>query len=426
MISITPGRALGALLFLGLLGAPAEWLLKSSDHRNLSKAVADYYEAVQEKKDVQESLEKVMKQIESVNKRLKDTDVLTAVEDWEEVFRMVSAERLSGSLRIKKAAVTPARLSNQVDFDLAYWIPKDYEPKRNGAMPMLITVPAPGEKAAEHLDKYWGDAGLRDSTILIALPIQGDAGIWGAFGDGEAPGGIFQVMNALGALQREVHMDWNRIFLAGKDQGYSVVEAVAAAFPNLWAGVIALGDIPEPSTAHLGNFRNLPTLVLQPKADEAGGAAEEEVKSELASKIGELGFGNCTVEKGGAAQAAAWMQATRRNAYPSEITFSPVDNRATSAHWISLGPVEVAEGPRVEAKADRETNTITIDAQKVPSIVISLNDVLVDLGKPVRFVINGATTEQSVPRSAIEMIKDQSRAGDWGRIFVNRVSEDIP
>lgn len=417
MISTPSSRAVGALLLLGLLGAPVEQLLKSNDHRTLSKAVADYYEAVQEKKDVQESLEKVMKQIESVNKRLKDKDVLTAVEDWEEVFRMVSAERLGGSLKIKKAAVTPARLANQVDFDLAYWIPKNYEPKRSGAAPMLITVPAAGESPAEHLDKHWNDAGLRDSAILIALPMQGDAGIWGAFGDPDAPGGIFQVMNALGALQREVHMDWNRIFLAGNGQGYSAVEAVAAAFPNLWAGLIALGDIPEPNTAYLGNFRNLSTLVLG-----TGGAA-----ASLESKIGELGFGNCTVEKeGGAAQAAAWMQATRRNAYPSEITFSPVENRATSAHWLSLGPVEVSEGPRVEAKADRATNTITIDAQKVPSIVISLNDVLVDLDKPVRFVINGATTEQSVPRSAIEMIKDQSRAGDWGRIFVNRVSEDIP
>jgi len=410
-------RIFGALSILALALTPADLKLKPNEHKTFSKLVSDYFTAFDEQKGIQEKLQKFIDLIETTDKRLKNQQILSSVSDWEEVFRLVTAERLKQTIKIKKGEVAIAKVKHHTGRDVvfAYCLPKTYSTK--SVLPLILTVPDAGEDPSAHLNAHWNDAAIREGAILVAVQMGQDSKVWGTFGSPEAPGGAFTVMFALGVVQREFAVDCNRTFLAGAGEGFSAAEATAGAFPHCYAGVIGIGNVSSGSPANLGNFRNLPTLLL--KGGEGAKAIE--------SKIAELGFGNCSVlPEGGVAEVWAWIGKTVRQAYPAQISFAPTSDYARRTHWISLEGVQVSENPRIDAKVDRAANTITIDAQKVSDLVIYLNDVLVDLDKPVRFLVNGTTQEQTVARNGVEMVKNQYAGGDWGRVFTCYVTQNIP
>jgi hypothetical protein len=394
--------------------APSELKLKESDHRSLSKLVAGYFTAMIEEKGIAESMQKVMDHIASTERRLKGQKLLAAVEDWEQVFRLVTEDRLKETLK-KKGEVTEARFqANSIDQSFAYCVPKKLA---KGALPLILIACDGGESPSAHLSTFWTDPAIREAAILMALDLGKDAQSWGVFGSPSSPGGGLRIMSALGQIQREFSVDCNRRFLVGSGKGFAAVEATATSYPYVFAGVIGIGDVAATDVGDLDNFRTLPTLFLK------GGEGAKAIDA----KIGELGFANCTLEaEGSANQAWNWIQTHPRLAYPSHITFVPKRDNTTAVHWLSLVGFQASESPRIEAKADKTSNTITIDAKKISDLVIYLNDELVDLDKPVKFVINGMAHERTLERNAPEMIKNQFYGGDWGRVFSVIVSQDVP
>ncbi len=388
---------------------PTELKLKEADHKKLSKLVNEYYDAREEEKGIQEALGKILSTIEDTNKRLKHDELLAAVSDWEQVFWYVQLERLKEDLRSKgKVDEIKTRHGNGMDVAFAYSLPKTYLAKK-GPYPLVLTVPDEGEKPAAHLDAHWNDPALREAALLVAVSMPSDVSLWGTFGTPDRPGGAFSVMNAFGVVQQRLAIDSNRVFLAGAGKGFGAAGVTAATFPQFFAGLIGLGDVPEVDPA---NFRSLPTLLVK---GAAGATAIE-------AKVKELGFENSTLlSDGGAAEVWAWMGQTKRDPYPARVSFSPTSDYARRAHWISIEGFEISESPHVEATIDREANTITIDAQKVSEVVVYLNDVLVDLAKPVKLVFNGTTHEEHVQRNAPEMINIQRSNGDWGRVLTGYV-----
>lgn len=401
-------------VLLALFADPGDLRLKESDHKNLSKLVGGYFTALNEEKGVQESLQKVIDQIAATEKRLKGQKLLSAVGDWEQAFRLVTEDRLKETLK-KKGDVTEAKVqSNNIDLQFAYCVPK--KPAK-GALPLLLIACDGGESPSAHLNMFWNEPAVRESAVLVALDLGQDAQSWGVFGSPASPGGGLRLMTALSQIQREFPVDYNRRFLVGSGKGFGAVEATATSYPHFFAGVIGIGDVSLVDAGSLENFRNLPTLLL--KGGEGAKAIE--------ATIGELGFGNCTVEaEGSASQAWDWIAKNPRKAYPDHVTFVPKRDNTQAVHWLSLVGFQASENPRIEAKADKASNTVTIDAQKISDIVIYLNDELLDLEKPVKFVINGTSHERMLERNAPDMIKNQYYGGDWGRVFSAIVSQDVP
>ena len=424
MLPLSSLALAGSTFLLAFAPHASELKLKENDHKNLGKLVAAYFTATEEKKGIHEALQKVLDQVEATDKRLKKETILASVGDWEQVFRLVAETRLKASLK-KKGEVTPAKVKSDIgiDLSLAYCTPK--KPVK-GALPLILVACDGGEAPADHLNKYWADPALREAAFLVALDMGKDTASWGVFGTKEAPGGVFTVMAALGSMLKEFPVDANRTFLVGSGKGFAAVETTAASFPQTFAGLIGLGEVAANDLGSYENFRNLPTLFPR----ECDGTTA------IKSKIDELGYANCTISATGAegetkvegapAQTWEWIGKNVRSAYPLQLTFAPKSDFARAAHWISLSGIQVSEAPKLEAKADRAENTITIDADKVANMVVYLNDELVDMAKPVRFVINGKTFERTVERSAPEMIKNQYSVGDWGRVFTAAVIQDVP
>jgi len=406
-------RWTAAALLLTFLAGPGELKLKESDHKALGKLVRTYFTAKLEEKGIFEAGQKVIDQIESVEKRLKGEKLLASVADWEQVFRLATEEGLKETLK-KRGEVSPQKI-NELSF--AYCVPK--KPAK-GALPLVLIACNEGETPAAHLDAHWNDPALREGAILMAVDLGKDPQSWGIFATtpgSSFPGSTTQLMTALALIQDQFPVDYNRRFIAGSGKGYAATEITAACFPYVFAGVIGIGDVSAADLANLENFRTLPTLFLK------GGEGAKAIEAKLA----ELGYSNATLQpEGGVAQAWEWLSKNSRNAYPAHITYVPKIDRAGSAPWLSLGGFQVAEQPRIDARSDKATNTITIDAQKVATLVVYLNDELVDLDKPVKFVINGAAHERKIERNPMDMIQNQFNGGDWGRIFTASVTPDVP
>ena len=402
-------KAAATLSLVGVLlsvpALPGELKLKESDHKNLSKSVSGYFTAMIEEKGINEALQKVMDQIATTEKRLKGQKLLAAVGDWEQIFRMVTEDRLKETLK-KKGEVAEAKFqANNIELSFAYCVPK--KPAK-GSLPLVLIACDSGETPSAHLNTFWNDPAIREAAVLMAIDLGKEAQSWGMFGSPTSPGGGFRLMTALGQIQREFSVDCNRRFVVGSGKGFAAVEATSTSYPHLFAGVIGIGDVAVVDAGSLENFRSLPTLLLK------GGEGAKAIDAKLA----ELGFANCKLEaEGSAVQAWDWMSKNPRRAYPDHITFVPRQDNDRAAHWITLSGFQASEGPRIDAKADKTTNTVTIDAQKISDLFVYLNDELVDLDKPVKFVVNGTLHESMLERNAPDMIKNQYRSGDWGRVF---------
>jgi hypothetical protein len=403
---------LAPVLLAAFALVPSDLKLKENDHKSLGKLVESYFTARKEEKGIFEAGQKVIDQIESLDKRLRGEKVLASVADLEQAFRFATEGGLKETLK-KRGEVAAHKVG---ELNLAYCLPKK---SSKGTLPLLLIACGEGETPTAHLEAHWNDPTLREGMILVAVDLGKDVQSWGLFSSpgSSSPGGTVQLMTALRTIQEQFPIDYNKRFLAGSGKGFAAAETTAACLPFLFAGVIGVGDVAAQDLSNLENFRTLPSLFL--KGGEGAKAIE--------TKLTELGYSNAQVlAEGGPAQAWEWIGKNRRAAYPPHITYAPKSDRAGSTQWVSLSGFQVAEQPRVEARADKASNTITIDAQKVANVVVYLNDEIVDLEKPVKFVINGAAHERKVERNPIDMIQNQFNVGDWGRVFTASVTPDIP
>jgi len=403
-------KLVAALVLVGSaapLGLREELALRDTDHKKLGKLVATYWEAKSEKKGIQAAFEKLDEAIEKTQKKIKDGgDLIAAVADWQEVFRYATLEGLDD--RVKKGKVESTTSEGPVgEARYCYHVSRKYTTKK-GPYALVIVVPDAGVDPVAYLDEAWNDPAMRDEAILVGLDMSGAGDDW----SGEA--GLYHVMNVFAVVKDEFALDYDRVFLAGAGKGFAAATATARAFPQLFAGIVAHGPV---EAAEASNLRNMPSLIVD------GGAGGQSFHD----RVAELGFGNCQVSDGaGPAEVWAWIMEQKRDAYPKHITFAPTTSGARGAQWLRVDDFDLDEGPWIDAVADRESNTITVEADKISFVEIMLNDELVDMDAPVKVVVNGTTHEEVVPRNKRTMIDLAFDQGDWARVFTNALRFDVP
>jgi len=415
LLSIVATLGLFASLASASLGTRDE-LLKKQDHKKLAKGVSAYWQANIDKKKINDAFVKLSGELEKINKKLKGPDVLSSMDDWRQVFWIASRDGLGNVGAVKKNKITTwPQLGAQFP-GFTYFAPKKHSAKK-GAFPLILTIADEGVEPTAHLDAEWAEDAIRAGYIVVVVemrepvagsgkPKRGARGNpipvdqWG----GQA--GAYAVFGTFANLTRSeaFAIDFDRVYLAGTGKGFDAAAATAEWFPQSFAGLVGRGEISK--DLYSINLINLPTMV----------AGESEGASDFADGIKRLGFTECARGAESASEIGDWMAGQVRNAYPTKIKFQYPSNNTLRSYWIEASGVDVDAdgGSKLEASVDRATNTITIDAVQVGSVVISYNDLLVDMDKPVTLVINGKTEEEVLKRNPRILVDSVFRERDWG------------
>lgn len=402
-----------AVLASSAAGAPPEERLKDSDHKKIGKVIAAYFEAKTESEGTAEAIADVQELLDKTRKKLKGVEPLSLVEDLERALYYANnypkKKIRKGKGRIDEWALEDAYFG---ELPLVLRAPKSYSAGK-GPYPLILTIPDEGQSGRDHLQMDWTDADVADQAILVTFEMPASAETWTEIGTPEEPGGLGLVMASFGTLTKTFAVDMDRVYLCGRGAGVTAALSIASQYPHCFAGVAGrVGDAGEVATA---NFANTATFF---SGGGAGCTAFEKA-------IGEAGYGNCTLKPDGTeADLWAWMQEVRRDPMPARIVFEPF-LRAKTAFWLQAEGFEEGSA-RIEASADRGTNTIEITGEGVSTVNLYFSDLLVDMSQPIKVVVNGTVHEDLVPPNLQAFLTYAYRNGDTGRVFTSNYSYNLP
>jgi pimeloyl-ACP methyl ester carboxylesterase len=398
---------------VSVLGPPPGEVLKKSDQQELSRLMDDYFEAHTKGKGLAEARVKLEEKIEKLEKASKNGPaVLSLTDDLERALYLAKVAGYGYKDDVKKGDVVELAPKDSTQ-RTTVWVPKTYKVS-SGPYPLILAIADAGQRASELLERELAAPELREGTIIAVVQMPEDPSAWSTTDVRAESSGAKSVLLTLKDLRRGYAVDLDRVHLVGHGAGAAAAMTVAAMFPYDFAGVVTrASDIPASIDA--ANFLNLPTLFC------GGGAHctafEEQAKS--------LGISNVTIKPDGdAAAIAAWMADKRRDMSPPRVVIQPVGPDARTSYWVEVDGLE--GGARCEARVDRATNSVLIEARAVAFVSLYLNDALLDLGRTVRVVINGAEQEFRPARNLETLLNFVIASGDWGRVFTLAQRFDVP
>ena len=412
--------ALAGATALPALAATVDDVLKPAEHESLGGKIAKYFDAKQNNKGIDKAKADLSKEIEAIKTKAKGRDPLALCSDlgkalWQS-FDYKNAKGIAAG-KIKSIPFKEPYYGEKAQLTYAVWVPTKYDPRK--PYPLILCIAEKGAKPEAHIQDKWTDKDTKENALIVAVPMPEDVKQWSEAGTPEQPGGFSNLMLTMRQIRSTYAIDYDRVFLAGRGEGVAAALAIAARAPDRFAGVIGRSGDLETTSPGTDNFKNLPTLF-------GGAGANATAFSEKCTKDG---YNNSKVAaETSDAEVWAWMQAHPRIGTPAEIVLYPGKPLPNKAYWISVPPSDHKEAEFVKAKADKATNTITIDATDgITKVTLFLNDELVDLDKEVKVICNGAEHVDKLPRNLwATMDWMYAATNEPGRIFTTSRDYDVP
>ncbi|MBK7641820.1 MAG: hypothetical protein IPJ19_02010 [Planctomycetes bacterium] len=417
-------RLLSALALAGACALPAlaasmEDVLKPADHESLGKKIAKYFEAKGENKGIDKAKEDLAKEMDGLGKKLKGRDPLSLCGDlgkalWES-FDYTTRGIAAG--KVKTIDFKDGYYGEKSQLSYAVWVPAKYDPRK--AYPLIVCIPEAGVKPEVHITDKWTDKDTRDNALIVAVTMPEDEKQWGEAGSPEQPSGFANVLLTMKEIRAKYAIDYDRVYLTGRGAGVPAAVAIAGRAPDRFAGVVGRSGDVDANGPGPENFANLPTFF-------AGAGANA---TAFAEKCTKAGHDNCKLNpEASDADIWAWMQATKRSSNPAEAVLYPGISGSNKAYWIAVPRSAYKPEDYIRAKADKATNTVTVDASDaITHVTIFLNDELVDLDKEVKVICNGAEHVDELHRNLwATMDWMYGATSEPGRIFTISKDYDVP
>lgn len=378
-----------SLVSLAILAAPlaaqAEPEMKSGDVKKLAKPFGAWVDAKVENdlSAAGEAMVDMEDYIKKMEKKLKGRKALSMVADWEHIFATGRSFETSGKL-IKKGKVLEREMGA---YRYLVWLPSAYAPAKN-SYPTIMLLDEDPAATLEAMPKL-----VKDGFIIIAPQIV-DVEPEQLMG----PEGRTCILGPLGQSSVSYRVDRSRLFLMGKgENGIAYATAYASILPHYFSGLATVGA----AAADVKAKKNLDLLQVKQVAD-MNEAADWALNVEAAKK------------------------------YPTEFEIDLVEPWMGVGYWVQATAFESGEDlpegkvARMKVSVDRGTNTITIDGEFVYKVQLNLNDILVDLDKPVVILRNGESYTFQASRSLGTMLDTFANNLD-GRVYPAKVrSLDMP
>ncbi|MFM8980913.1 MAG: hypothetical protein ACKOSS_10705 [Planctomycetia bacterium] len=189
------------------------------------------------------------------------------------------------------------------------------------------------------------------------------------------------------------HVDFERVVLDGDA---TTATTIAASQPYMYAGIVLrrpLSGEPKVDPDVVTNYANVPVYVVG--CPQIEGLLKD--------------AGHPDVTRGDEAGLPAWL-AQRKRVVPRKFTWRVKASDQVFANWLWFAPdwsqedrsltVEVFDTPE-------DPNTVRITTRGILDLTALLNDDIVDLGREVRFVINGKQVAKEKLDRSLERVFDR-------------------
>lgn len=368
----------------------------------------------------------------------KKGDLLKSVVDLRAIFEGAFVyERRSGTSVLKKE--TPKDLPAYNVF-----VPRSY--KNETPMRTVLLVPGLDAKNNRWFDARstfagtWENSGADKDTLFHIPDVSADLiGVLDRYPDYSKTGEdqkeverIMQLLATFGETKRSLNIDRGRVVLdCGRDtSGFGL--RLACHFPDLFAGVILRWPV-EAAETRLGSITGLPVLMI---SSQDTVQATDKLKQRLeAQQEGCTTVLTATDEypfKAAQPEIEKWLATVERKVMRKKVVLEPNDDRFRTGFWVGINRMDqVATAPadarpRLEVSADRANNRIDVKAVGIESFNLMLNDVLVDLDKPVAIVVNGKAVQEQRGRDFAQLLQIVLRKFDPDFLFPVSFDVNVP
>ncbi len=342
----------------------------------------------------------------------------------ENYFTTTLEKRVSGKGRIQTETIQYASRGEVYLFEYAYRLPKGYTPKKK--WPVIICIPDRNSTGKEYLKAIWETnkptKALADKFILVA-PTVGQKTLKGRVGRKDAAQARLDWFTGFHAramlfpvqkIQGRFRCDPQRIYLEGVGKGADAAVQLACLYGEVFAAVAVRQGYPHEPTLAPGvkgvpikfflreesqftkGGRKSALETFQTLAKEAGVEDEdlqiqfypklEKVTPKLRAKQDTEPILEATPD------VVAFLEQHSLEAYPETVHITTNNRIFVKRAWARLTKFDIDEDNPVvdfEARLNRETNTVEVTAKNVFGFTLFLNDVMLDLDKPVHVTVNG-------------------------------------
>lgn len=227
----------------------------------------------------------------------------------------------------------------------------------------------------------------------------------------------------------------NRVYITGYSAGGDGTYQLAPRMADWFAGAAMMAG--HPNDASPLGLRNLP-FAIQMGAED-GAYRRNEIAAEWGEKLDGLqkedpegyihfvklyeGMGHWMERKDTA--AFNWMGQFDRNAYPEKIVWKQSSVTHNRFYWLAVPEGKALKG--AEVVASREGQTIRIEkAEAVDTLLIRLNDKMLDLDKKVKIEFNGKVLFDEFPvRNFAAIWKSLKERNDLEQVFSAEIEVEL-
>jgi hypothetical protein len=222
----------------------------------------------------------------------------------------------------------------------------------------------------------------------------------------------------------------NKVYIMGYSAGGDGVYQLAPRMADRWAAAAMMAGHPNEVTPV--NLRNIGFTLHMGALDKAYD------RNKIADRWGRWLDSLQTTDPGGYKHlvqlhegrghwmqredtvAVAWMIPFRRNPVPNKVIWKQDDRTHSDFYWLAI-PEEQAKTGR-EVIASYKGNVVTVDKNEYDTLIIRLNDTMMDLSKPVEVRYDGKRVfKGKVSRTLGTLQETVMRRHDPGLVFPARI-----
>jgi poly(3-hydroxybutyrate) depolymerase len=406
----------------------------------LGERPADSWKSVATLEVERARMERVQRAVEAM--RSPEREPLACVESWWNVLRRRRTYEPQDAIRGKLVS-RPFR-----GYHLS--VPASYDPEQ--PTPLVVCLhPSGAMKGRRYIETFWRRPELRESAIVFAPDWPDEEGRprWSARRYLDL---TYRVMGDV--IFQQFNIDRNRIFLDGALDGGTEAWILASNYAHLFAGlIIRAGPPPESGSVSAAadvsetvfvfrDLRNLDVLFFNhPGIWDNPVARIALLRNELEENSRRFRI----VEPEGEPPAEPlagtsdtmdpdvldFVRTTRRDPYPRFIDWSVKERYLQRVYWVRSLDEEPSfdrrDLPNFQVFLRADENRVEIESHRILGFEVALNDLLLDLSRPVTITVNDRTVFHGRPaRSLARIFANVARSGDWTDVFPWVVRVEVP